>query len=235
MTESYTNPKNDRRSLTHTGTEVGSSNITLSQNTPNREDEVLAWKCPRKFDSIVFSAGDHVTKFLPRYRESFDGDGSTSTFNITGDIAPPNGENYIPNMSYQPVVAYDSDAGSQLTVDSYDFDAGTVTFASAPNTGTGNVVVWPIMLDGVLKYFGVDQFDNPVAALDRWGIPLHVFNDFDTDQNMTQIHLTGAATWEEEEELVLRIEAPQQIVWQDGEFPNGEYASQIEQRVDVNV
>lgn len=235
MTETYTNPKNDRRSLTHTGSEVGDSNVDRSQNAVNREDEILSWTCPRKFESITFSAGDHITKFRPRYRENADGDGSTTTFSVSGNINPPNGETYIPNMEYQPVVAYDTDAGSQLEVDSYDFDANSVTFTSAPNNATGNVLMWPILTEGTIKYVGRDQFDNQVAALDRWGIPIHVFNDFNQSKNMTQIHLTGAATWEESEILSVVVDAPYQIVWEDGEFPNGTYASTMEQRVDVNV
>lgn len=235
MTESYTNPKNDRRSLTHTGSEVGESNVERQTNEPNREDEVLAWTCPRKFDSIVYSAGDHITKFQPRYRENADGDGSQTTFQVSGRIMPPNGETYIPNMAYQPVVAIDNTDGSQLEVESYNFDTNEVTFKSAPASGTGNVVMWPILTDGIVKYIGHDQFDNSVAALDTWGIPLHVFNDFNQSKNMTQIHLTGAATWEESERLVVYIESPFSIVWEDAEFPNGQYASTIEQRVDVNV
>jgi hypothetical protein len=236
MTETYTNPKNDRRSLTHTGAELGDSNVNLSTNEPNREDTVLEWVCPRKFESIVYSAGDHITKFHPRHRTNTDGDGSQTTFDVPGNIMPPNGETYVPQMDYQPVVAIDTaDGDNQLEVESYDFDANQVTFKSAPVSGTGNVVMWPILTDGIIKYIGHDQFNNSVASLDTWGIPLYVFNDFNQDKNMTQIHLTGAATWEESERLTVYINSPYEIVWEDAEYPEGQYASTIEQRVDVNV
>jgi hypothetical protein len=236
MTQSYTNPKNDRRSLTHTGTEVGTNNLELQQNAANREDWVLEWTCPRKYDSITYSAGDHLTKFSPRSREGVDGDGATSTFTVEANIDPPNGEVIVDQMDYQPIIAIDTaDGDAQLTVSGYDFDANEVTFEETPTVGSGNVVMWPIMTEGIIKLIGHDQFNNAVAALDTWGIPLHVFNDFDQAQNMTQVHLTGAATWQESEHLVVYLDSPRQIVWDDAEFPEGQYASTMEQRVDVNV
>lgn len=231
----YTNPKNDRRSLTHTGLEVGSSHITLNQNATGREDEILSWECPRKYAAITYAAGRHTTKFVPRYKESFDGDGSTKTFTLTGNIQPPSGETDLDDMPYQPVVAYDDDGATQLTVESYDFAANTVTFTTAPNAATGNVLVWPVITEGYLKFIGHDQFDHRIAALDEWGIPISVFNDFDQSKNMTKIHLTGAVTWEESEKLALYLSSDRQIVWQDADYPEGQYASTIEQRVDVDV
>lgn len=235
MANTISNPKNDRRSLTHTGQEVGSSNINRSQNSADRLSEVLAWTCPRKYDRITYSAGDHYTKFLPRYRESFDGDGSKTTFSLTGIIGEPNGESDVSNMRYQPVVAYDDAAGSQLDVESYDFATNEVTFTSAPDSGTGNVIMWPVITEGIVKYVGLDQFNNQVASLDTWGIPLHVFNDFDQAKRMTRTHLTGAAQWQENETLSVQIDSPRQVVWDDADYPNGEYASTIEQKVDVDV
>lgn len=231
----YTNPKGDRRTITHTGAELGASLVDTLTNATGREDAVLRWECPRKYDQITFAAGRHPTDFTPRYKENFDGDGTTTTFNLTGDIAPPYGESQISDMDYQPVVAYDDVAGTQIDVESYDFTTNSVTLASAPDSGTGNVHLWPVLIEGHIKYVGVDQFNHTIAALDEWGIPLHVFNDFNQRKNMTKVHLTGAVTWEESEKLEVQIESPREIVWEDADFPNGQYASQIRQKVDVDV
>lgn len=231
----YTNPKNDRRSLTHRGSELGDDNVDLMQNATGREDTILEWTCPRKYDLITYAAGRHTTKFNPRGLETFDGDGSQTEFSLTAKIEPPAGETYIPDMKYQPVVAYDTDAGAELEVAEYDFNGNTVTFESAPNTGTGNVKVWFIIVEGDIKFIGHDQFSHRIAALDEWGIPIRVFNDFNDEKNMTKIHLTGAVSWEESEKLALYLDGPRQIVWEDPDYPHGQYVSSIEQRVDVDV
>lgn len=235
MAEQYTNVKRDRRSLFHTGTELGADQVTLSQNETGREDDILQWECPRKYSQITYSAGQHYTKFTPRGLEELDGDGSSTTFSLTANIDPPAGETNIDDMVYQPVVAYDSAAASQLTVASYDFDVDEVTFESAPNSGTGNVQVFFVITEGTIKYVGEDQFGHRVAALDRWGIPIRVFNDFNTDKNMTQVHLTGAVDWEESEILAIALDGPRQIVWDHANYPEGDYVSKIEQRVDIDV
>lgn len=235
MPQTYTNPKNDRRSLTHTGTELGADNVVLNENATGREDRIISWECPRKYEAITYSAGRHITKFIPRTRKSASGDGSQTTFDTQANIQPPAGEPQMADMPYPPVVAYDTAAGAKLTVADYDFDGNTVTFESAPTSGSSNVLMWPVVTEGVIKFQGYDQFDNAVAALDQWGIPIRVFNDFDQERNITQIHLTGAATWEESEKLVLSYKGPHTIAWQDADYPEGEYASTIEQRVDVDV
>lgn len=235
MAPTYQNPKNDRRSLTHRGSELGSSHVTLSQNATGREDSIIEWECPRKYDLITYAAGRHNSKFVPRGMETQSGDGSATTFSLTANIAPPSGETTIDDMPYDPVVAYDTDAGAEIAVDSYDFNANSVTLASAPNNATDNVKLYYVMTEGTLKFIGHDQFGHRIAALDEWGIPLRVFNDFDQAKNMTKVHMTGAISWEEAESLVLYLDGPRQIVWEDADYPRGSYVSSIEQRVDVDV
>lgn len=235
MTKSITNPKKDLRSISHSGSELGESNVALHQNEPNREDAIVEWTCPRKFDQMTYSAGDHLTKFYPRCREELDGDGTETTFPVDANLAPPNGQTTVAEMKYQPVVAYDDEAEEELTVEYYDFDQNEVTFEEAPEDGSGNVIVWPIITEGLVKYVGQDQFDNQVAALDQWGIPIHVFNDFNQTKRETKVHLTGAAVWEESETLAVHLNSERQIVWEDSEYPRGTYASTIEQRVFVDV
>lgn len=233
--ERLTNPKNDRRSITHTGSDVGADNVTLTSNTPDREDPVIEWECPRKYDLMTYQGGRHLTKFVPRCKESITGSGDDDTeVELDANIVPVAGETDSDDWPYPPVVAYNVTQGERIDLDDIHYGSNTVTLASDPNDGD-DVALFPVMADGVVKYVGHDQFGNRVGSLDTYGIPLHVFHDFEHDRNETQIHLTGAVSWEEAESLALYVDSPDQIVWADDDYPLGSYASTIEQRVDVDV
>lgn len=227
------NPKNDRRSLTHTFSEVGENNGTLSTNTTGTNSPIISWSCPRKYSSIRYAGGRHASKFTPRYKETFDGDGSTTDFTLTGDVQPVAGETDLDEQPFDAVVA--AEDGSEVEVDSIDYATNTVSLASAPATGTANVALYPVICEGVIQYRGLDQFGHEIAPLDEWSTPIHVFSDFNQSKNETEIHLVGAAEWNEAESLSLYLDGPRQIVWEDTEYPRGQYASLIEQRVDVTV
>lgn len=229
------NPKNDRRSLTHTGREVGSENVELLQNAANSNSPILKWTCPRKFQTIRYAGGKHTTKFVPRSREEVTGTtGDDTVVSLTADIAPPAGETNQYDFPYDPVVAYNVTTGVEYDIASYDFGANEVTLGTDPASGD-TVALWPVIIEGTIQYRGLDQFDHEVAPLDEWSTPVHVFNDFEQNKNETEIHLVGAAQWEENETLALYMDSPRQVVWSDADYPRGQYASQIEQRVDVSV
>jgi len=230
------NPKNDRRSLTHTFTEVGADNGSLHQNTPDVNSPILQWTCPRKYSSIRYAGGRHKTKFIPRYKESLTGSTNDDTVvTLSGDIQPITGESQLDEMPYQPVVAYNVTQDIDYTDDlTYDFSANEVTLPSDPADGD-NVALFPIITEGTIQYRGLDQFSHEIAPLDEWSTPVHVFHDFDQNKNESEIHLIGAAQWNENETLSLYLDSPRQIVWEDSEYPHGQYVSTIEQRVDVSV
>lgn len=230
-----TSPTADTRSFDHRGTQVGSSNVTLAQNDTGRLDSVVEWTIPKKYRMVGISGGKHWTKAELRSKETFDGDGSTTTFSLSEDLVAIAGEPQLEDQPFPVVVAYDTDASSQLTVSDVDYSANEVTFASAPNTGTDNVAVWPIMGEGVVQYRGLDAFDNLTGPLENWGVPIHVFADNDQNKNTMQVHLPGAARFEREEVLAFNIDAPRQVVWEDADYPEGDYVSTIEQRVDVEL
>lgn len=230
-----TNPKNDRRSITHTGSDVGEENVDLTQNTADREDPVIAWTCPRKYDVMTYQGGRHKTKFVPRSREDFVGTtGDDTEIQLSANIVPVSGETELDEQPYPSVVAYNVTTDTQRDIADIHYGSNTITLASDLNDGD-DLAVWPVMADGVVKYVGHDQFGNRVGSLDQYGIPLHVFHDFEHDRNETQIHLTGAVSWEEAEELALYVNSPDTIVWDDADYPLGAYASTMEQRVDVDV
>lgn len=230
------NPKNDRRSLTHTFREVEDSNGTLSQNTADTNSPVLEWACPRKFNTIRYAGGRHKTKFIPRYRQTLTGSTADDTVvSLNGDIQPVSGENDVAEMPYPPVVAYNVTAGVDYTDDLvHDFATNEITLPSDPANGD-EVGIWPIITEGTMQYRGLDQFGHEIAPLDEWSTPMHVFHDFNQEMNESEIHLIGAAQWSESETLALYVDSPRQIVWEDADYPRGEYVSTIEQRVDVSV
>jgi hypothetical protein len=231
----FTNPKSDRRALTHTGAELGLDHVTLSQNATGREDPVIEWECPRKYERITYAAGRHLTKFVPRAREEISGTtGDDTVVSLTTDIQPPHGELADDDQNYDAVVAYNVTAGAEYDIVDYDYAANEVTLGTDPADGD-TVALWPVIIEGDLKFIGHDQFGHRIAALDQWGIPIHVFNDFNQQKNQTEVHLTGAVSWEESEKLALYVDSPRQVVWDDADYPRGQYASTIEQRVDVDV
>ena len=231
-----TNPKNDRRSITHTGADLGESNVYLHQNTPDREDPVLEWECPRKYELITYQGGRHKTKFVPRSREDFvwGTDASGTTVQLETNFVPVSGEADLEDAPYPPVVIYNVTQGSRVDIADIHYGANEVTLASEPNADD-DVAFWPVMAEGEVKLVGHNQFGDRVGSLDQYGIPLHIFHDFEHDRNETQIHLTGAVMFEESERLAVYINSPDQIVWEDADFPLDTYASTIEQRVDVDV
>lgn len=229
------NPKNDRRSLTHAFHEVGDDNGTLRQNTANVNSPILEWTCPRKYESIRYAGGRHKTKFIPRTRQDMTGSTNDDTVvTLTADIQPIHGETDPGDWNYDPVVAMNVTQGSEIAISDYNFAQNEITLASDPADGD-SVALYPVIAEGTVQYRGLDQFGHEISPLDEWSAPLHVFHDFEQGRNETEIHLIGAAQWEESETLALYIDSPHQIVWEDADYPRGSYASTIEQRVDVSV
>lgn len=229
------NPKNDRRSLTHAFHEVGEENGVLRQNTPDVNSPVLEWTCPRKFQSIRYAGGRHKTKFVPRTKQTITGTVNDDTVvALNSDIQPIHGETNPDEMSYDPVVAYNVTQGVEVDIADYDFANNEVTLAADP-ADTEEVALFPILTEGTLQYRGLDQFGHEISPLDEWSTPIHVFHDFEQGRNETEVHLIGAAQWSEAETLALYIKSPHQIVWEDSAYPRGRYVSTVEQRVDVSV
>lgn len=230
-----TNPKNDRRSLSHTFSEVGEDNGELTQNMEDRNSPVLEWTCPRKYERIRYAGGRHKTKFVPRYHMAHSAEGGEENVEVDGILQPIVGETDPDEMPYMPVVAYNETQENDITdYLEYDFAMNEVVLPESVEAGD-DVHLFPIMVEGTLQYRGLDQFGHEIAPLDEWSTQLHIFHDFDQNQNNTEIHLVGALEWTESETLALYVDSPQQLVWEHEHYPKGQYVSQIEQRVDVSV
>lgn len=234
MSVTQTNPSNDRRTLTQAGNEVEDENVTLTQNTANVYSPVISWQCPRKFSIIEYAAGVHPTFFVPRSMETASGDGTTGPFALNTNLHPVGGEEDLADQWKEAVVAYDVTAGAELSVASVDYGANEVTLESAPATGN-DLKFYPIMGDGNVQYRGIDQFGHEIGSSDQWGTPVQDFGDHDQRKNDGAVHLIGQVTFREAEEMELWMDAPQQLVWTDADYPRGAFVSTIEQKVDVTV
>lgn len=235
MSATVTNPQNDRRTLTHRGDEVGTDNVTLLQNTVDTMSPVLKWTCPRKFKRIDYAAGVHPTRFVPRSVETVTGSaGDDTSVSLSTNIHPIAGEPEIADQPWPVVVAYNVTQGTEVAVTVDNYGSNTVTLGADPADGD-TVKLWPVIGDGSIQYRGIDQFAHEVGALDQWGTPMQDFSDHDQMQQDSMIHLVGSLTFRENEVMALYVDSPQQIVWEDADYPNGAYVSTIEQKVDVSV
>lgn len=234
-----TNPKNASRSLTHAFHEVEDENGELSTNTPNRNTPIVEWECPRKWSQISYAGGKHPTKFVPRTKQSVAGapapSGGEVTITIDSTIQPINGEVDPTDQPYPPVVAMNKTQGNEVVPKRYDYAADEVIFSDADVSDGDELALFPILVRGTIQYRGIDQFGHEIAPLDEWSEPLHIFHDFDQNKNSTQIHLVGSMTFTESESLGVYIDSPDEIVWEDADYPRGTYASNISQRVSVDV
>lgn len=238
MSATVTNPQNDRRTLTHTGGEVGEDNVTLMQNNANDNSPIIEWTCPRKFQRIDYAAGVHPTRFIPRTVEEITDDatvdGATDTFALATNVLPIAGEPNLEDQEWPAVVAYDVTNSQELAIQSINYGANEVTLDNAPAAGT-DLKFYPVMGDGVVQYRGLDQFNHEVGSLDQWGTPIQDFSDHDQMKQDSMVYLIGSISFKENERFALYLDAPQQIVWEDPDYPRGNYVSTIEQKVDVSV
>ena len=233
------NPKNDRRSLTHAFHEVEDENGELLTNTADRNTPIVRWTCPRKWSRVKYAGGTHKTKFVPRTNQTVSNAPAPSNGEVTISLDSPiqqiNGETTIEDQPYPPVVAYNKTQSTEVFPESYDYAANEVTFPDTNIADNDEIELFVILVRGTIQYRGLDQFNHEIAPLDEWSEPLHIFHDFDQNKNKTSIHLVGSVTFTESETLAVYIDSPDEIVWQHDDYPRGTYASTIEQRVDVSV
>jgi len=223
--------------ISHTASVLGDSYVSTSQNqvSPQRPTPVITFECPKKFDKIDYVGSRDATRFIPRGMETFDGDGAATTFSLTADIQPVAGEDVLDEMDYPPVVAYDTAAGSQITVESVDFAANEFTAASAPSTGTDNVKAYPILSEGTIQMRALNQFGQVEGMVYPWSTPVHRWHDFDQLKRGTEVNLQGSVRWGRYEKVEVLMDSPRQIVWEEDDYPEGEYVSTFEQDARIHL
>lgn len=221
--------------ISHTGSTLGSGQVTLAQNqvSPQRETPVVTFECPSKYESIRYVGQRDATRFVPRYKETFDGDGSTVDFALTGEIMEVAGESELSEQDYPAVVA--AVGGSAVNVASVNYNTNTVTLESAPAAGTDNVQLFPILSEGSLKMAGRNQFNQIEGPVQQWSTPLYRWHDMKQDQRGREINLSGSIRFGRNEKLDVSIDSPRQIVWTDADYPAGAFVSTFEQDVDIEL
>lgn len=224
-------------SITHTASVLGDEYVELSTNqtSPQRPSTVISFECPKKFNEIEYVGRRDPTRFVPRTMETFDGDGTKTEFSLTADVQPVAGETEVADQDYPVVEAVDTSDGSELSVASVNYAQNTVTFESAPATGTDNVKVYPILNEGHVQYRGVNQFGQVEGHVDNWGTPIYRWHDFEQLREGREVNLDGSMTWGRYETLEVMVDSPRELVWKDADYPGGEFVSTFEQDVIIHL
>lgn len=219
--------------ITQAGGALDAEDVTLSSNTvADREDNVIEFRCPRKFDHIEYAAESDPVRFVPRTVQEVSGTANDDTVvALNNDIQPVHGEEAIEDQDYPVARAYNVTQDTEVDIVDADYAANTVTLGTDPADGD-TVKVWPILAEGTLRIEGFNQFDQSEGVLFQWGFPLRRFHDFQQNKRGTEINLHGRARWFENESLAFRVESPHPVVWEDADYPDA-YVSTFQ--VDVSI
>jgi hypothetical protein len=229
--------KSQPYTLTHTASVLGDEYVSTSSNQtqPQRPDTIISFECPKSFEEIEYVGRRDPTRFVPRTLETFSGDGAKTTFDLTADIQPIAGETAPDDQDYPAVVGYDTDAGAELSVASYDYAANSVSFESAPNNAADNVKLYPIINEGNVQFRGVNQFGQTEGHVDNWGTPIYRWHDFEQLREGREVNLDGAMSWGRYEKLEVMVDSPRVVVGPDDDYPRGEYVTTFEQDVIIHL
>lgn len=205
--------------------------VDLNQNLldPQRHTRVIEFLVPDNLEWVEYDARRDPVRFVPRTMQEFESaDFDDGTVAVDANLQPIAGETDLEDQEYPAVVAVDTGTGEEVDVESVDYALNEVTLEEVPDA----VKLYPIMSDGYLKVEGFNQFDQPQGTLFPWGFPLFRFHDMEQDRRGREINLHGYARWDRHETLAFKIDAPQQIVWEDEHYPDS-YVSTFE--VDVRI
>lgn len=223
------------RTISHHGRELGEDNVVLQENTPETNSPILKWQLPRKFTELNYSSGRHETKFEPRTVQEFTGTTNDDTeVALDTHIQPIAGEAEVDDQPYPAVVAYNATKEEEVGISDVDYYTNTVHLTEDPDDGD-EVKLYPILAEGILQYRGFNRFDHDVAPVDKWGVPMHVFHDYRQKKQDNLIHLTGGITIEEQEQIAVMLHSEHKLVWEDEDYPRGQYVSKLFQPVDIRI
>lgn len=221
--------------VSHTGSVLGADMVTATQNVADSQSDILAFECPRKFSRIAYAGRRDATRFVPRSMETVTGTtGDDTVVSLETDLQPVAGEEDIEEQDYPVAVAYNVDQAAEVDIESVDYAANTVTLATDP-ADTETVKVYPVISEGSLQMFAVNQFNQVEGPVYPWPTPITRWSDFHQDKRGLEINLHGSLDYSEAEKLVVRIESPRQIVWEDSDYPRGEFVSTFEQDVKIHL
>jgi hypothetical protein len=226
-----------RYTLSQLGSTLGDENVEVNGNQvdPQRETAVITFECPRRFEMVEYVGSRDNTRFVPRTMETTDGTaGDDTEVQLETNIQPVAGEEDLDDQDYPAVVAYNVAQGAEVDVENIDYDGNVVTLASDPADGE-TVKLYPIMSDGTVQYRLVNQFGQEEGRVYPWATPIHRWHDFPQLKQGREINLHGSASFSENERLELLADAPQEIVWEDPDYPRGEFVTTFEQDVTITL
>ena len=234
-----TAPQVQERVISHTGSELGTDEVTRTQNqtTPQLDTPVVAFECPRKYEWVEYVGKRHATKGEFRTVQTVSGTAGDDTLvTVDAKLQPVAGETDLADQeeaAFPAVIAAD-DAGNEVEITNIDYAANTVTLAADPADGT-DYYIFPLITEGTVQYRGVNQFEQVEGTLSEWSTPIYKFADYDQNKRGTEINLDGRARWDHFEEIELVVDSPRQVVWEHAQYPRGSYVSKLEQRVDIHL
>ena len=224
------------RTISHTGTELGEDEVSLSQNQidPQRQTEIISFECPRKFESIRYRGARHWTKAQLRALVEIENADPVAEQSLDHNLIPVAGEEDIEDQPFPIVVGYNVTQDADLEIVDVDYAANSVTLSEAP-TADDHLKFYPALTRGSVKYRGVNQFGQIEGPLDKWDTPVYRWLDFNQDKRGTEINLQGSIEFGRHERMEMVLDSPQQVVWEDEHYPAGAFVSNFEQRVDIEL
>jgi hypothetical protein len=153
---------------------------------------------------------------------------------LTADIQPIHGEEAIEDQDYPVVIAYNVDQATEIDISAVDYSANEVTLADDP-ADTETVKLWPVITEGTLHFRGLNQFGQIEGYVYPWSTPLYRWHDFKQLQRGREVNLHGSIEWTRYEVLQVVMDSPRQIVWEDADYPQGEFVSTFEQDVEIAI
>lgn len=223
--------------LTQAGGVLGADFVDTQQNqtSPQRPTSVISFEVPREYEKISYVGRRDATRFVPRTMETISGTtGDDTVVSLTADIQPVAGETALEDQDYPAVVAYNVDQAAQVDIADIDYAANEVTLATDP-ADTETVKLYPIITEGNVQYQGRNQFEQVEGPVYNWPTPIYRFHDFKQLQQGREINLHGSVDWTRYEKVEFLVDSPRQVVWQDSDYPLGEWVSTFEQDVEITI
>lgn len=221
------------KAISHTGQDVGDSNVSLTGNLPNTDSPIATWTVPDNYDSITYNGSEHNIYARLRSKETFTGTtGDDTAYSTDADLVAPGGEIRGSEMPYDPVKVYNVTQGKEIIVNGYDFQRDEVLLGSDPADGD-EVAVFPVVSSGSYKMEARDLFDNRAGTGTRFGQTLRNFVETKQTKDGQKVRYPAEVTVETGESIAVNVDCPHQVVWSDPDYVWDDTASKLE--LDVTV
>jgi hypothetical protein len=184
--------------------------FTKIANTANVWSEIASFYIPRE---RVYALLDNVNIELFLYtKDTFSGDGTTTDFTLNNDIVD---NERLPD---DKGAAIGFVGGSEAAISSINYSTNTVTFASAPASGTDNVDIYYIFREGDLEI----RVEAPVGTKGIYRVifnsdvrRIHTIDQFDTRK---ALRLYEPILLPEDFKISIRIKSSVIVNWDSANY-----------------